>query len=117
MQPSFFIYFIEALSKIQIQNQTFYFSDIESDVIIRVPRHCFFVGYPCATDSKQVGTKFTLFKPLRKMHEYEYNIERGIEIEKDIYDSINYPDFSSQAVGIALSGILLSLLYKLFALE
>lgn len=136
----YFLLFIEfVISKIHFINQSFFFSEIETDENIIVPKHCFIVGYPCAKNSSFTGGKFTLFKPLRKMHEYEYDIERGIELlslenlslnsstvntskelenvkslDDRVLDSITYPDFSSQAVGIAIGCILLSLQYKLF---
>ena len=134
------ILFSLVFSKIQIQNQSFYFSEILTDEELYVPKHCFIVGYPCLEKSilknykQEINTignennfvnKFILFKPIRKMYEYEYDIERGIELTSSnkqfknlddrVLDSINYPDFSSQAVGIAIGGILLALLFKLFS--
>lgn len=58
------------------------------------------------------------------MNEYEDDIERGIFIDfrkigdstrtECIRDISNYPDFSAQLLGIALSGLLYSIVFKLF---
>lgn len=122
MNLNLFILIGFSISKLVIKNQSFYFSDIETEEPIDVPNHCFILGFPCAKDSSTLKS-FTLFKPVRKMHEYAYDIERGLELASDydnislddrVLDSIAYPDLSSQAVGMAMGGILLALLFKLF---
>lgn len=129
-----FTYFITLLNficcKITLTNQTMYSTDVITSKSLIVPPHCFISGFPCAINSCDVGNKFTLLKPLRKMHEYPYDIEKGIElkyiegknkrdnnanINDKVYDCIAHPDFSTQALGIALGGILMSSLYKFFA--
>lgn len=115
-----FIFLLAVISaKITYINQSLLLSEIETDFPIKVPFFCFILGYPCATDSKLAGRRFTLYKPLRKMVEYEFDIERGIVLQEletslESRDSIAYPDFSTQALGIGLGAILLTCLYKLF---
>jgi hypothetical protein len=129
-----FFFHLLLINSISITKQSFYYSDItvlgnttslddttilDSGVVI--PPHCYVLGLPShskITFSKK-NSVFTLYKPLRKMHEYEYDIERGIKLNRlngksNTIDSIAYPDFSTQAVGMAMGGIIATLLFKLF---
>lgn len=109
-----FVYFLCISAKIILTNQSNYFTNVEADELIRIPKHCYVLGHPSAEDSANLNGKFVLFKPIRKMHEYEYNIERGIPLDKHTNDSVALPDFSTQAVSIGIWAVFLSLLYRIF---
>jgi hypothetical protein len=84
---------------------------------IKIPKYCIVLNASISEHPRYFGSSFKIIKPMRKMHEYEDYIERGIIIEVDneeIRDIHNYPDFSAQLMGIALSGFLYSILFKLF---
>ncbi|ELA41744.1 uncharacterized protein VICG_01248 [Vittaforma corneae ATCC 50505] len=113
-----------AFSKPSIVSQSSYSSTILTDVKswITIPAHCIVLGAEKSDHPRYFGRKFKIIKPPRKMHEYEDDIERGIEIGvRDgngniqlIRDISSYPDFSAQLMGIAISGLLYSLMFKLF---
>lgn len=119
--------FITALftifSKPSIINQSPYSSTILADGTswITVPLYCIVFGAEKSDHPRYYGRKFEIIKPPRKMHEYEDDIERGIEISVEddgcvtiLRDISSYPDFSAQLMGIAFSGLLYSLMFKMF---
>lgn len=105
-------------ARIWIESQTPSSSVVCSDrpAWIHVPEHCRVKNYILAAHPHYLIRKATVLKPLRKAFEYEYDIERGIWIGGDLkmQDLSNYPDFSAQALGIGLGGLLIAVLFKLF---
>lgn len=113
-----FFFVCLAIARIWIESQTPFSSTVCSDTPawIQVPVHCRVKDYILASHPRYLVESATVFKPLRKMFEYEYDIERGIWIEGDtrIQDLSNYPDFSAQTLGVGLGGLLIAVLFKLF---
>ncbi|KAM0680552.1 hypothetical protein GINT2_001240 [Glugoides intestinalis] len=95
---------------------------LDRNGFISVPKHCIVLGAHISNHPRYFGSKFIVIKPTRKLHEYEDDIERGIFIKEEVHaeydcfvrDMYNYPDFSTQIVGVSISGALLFLLFKLF---
>jgi len=104
-----------ALSKAIVTDQSMFSSTISYSTKkwVSSPPHCFILGAETSAHPLYYGSRFQLIKPLRKMYEYESDIERGVLIG-GVRDISNYPDFSSQLLGMAMSGILTSVLFKLF---
>lgn len=107
--------------KLSILDQTMYHSTLISTekCWITVPKSFLVISSPLIkSNNSYFGDRFILIKPLRKMYEYEDDIERGIDIiindDITIKDISNYPDFSAQLIGIALTGFLYSIMFKLF---
>lgn len=48
------------------------------------------------------------------MYEYGWDVDRGILLSERVRDVCTYPDFSAQALGVAISGIIMTILFKLF---
>lgn len=95
---------------------------LDRDGFITVPEQCIVLNAHSSRHPEYFGSEFIVIKPMRKIYEYEDDIERGILINEglspsytgSIRDMYNYPDFSTQIIGISVSGALLSLLFKLF---
>lgn len=110
-----FLLAITALSKPTIINQTMFRSTViyTTEQWVTAPPHCLILGAKISAHPLYYGSRFELIKPLRKMHEYENDIERGVLIG-GVRDVSNYPDFSSQILGMAMPGLLVSVMFKLF---
>lgn len=106
------------MARIWIENQTPFCSTVASDhpTWIQVPKYCRVRNCILGSHPHYLVERAVIFKPLRKMFEYEYDIEKGILIEgcEKLLDLSNYPDFSAQTLGIGLGGLLVAVLFKLF---
>lgn len=115
----YFVFICQAVARIWIESQAPFCSTVASDqpTWIQVPSHCRVRGHIFGSHPHYLVERAVVFKPLRKMFEYEYDVERGILIggSEKILDLSNYPDFSTQTLGIGLGGLLVAVLFKLFA--
>lgn len=110
-----FLLLVGVFSKPVIVNQSMYSSTLlyNTEQWITAPSHCIIVGAEKVAYPLYYGKRFKLIKPLRKMYEYESDIERGVLID-GVRDISNYPDFSAQIMFTAVSGMLWPLMFKLF---
>jgi len=123
-----FLFVCIVLGKLTISNQTPFSSEIttDQDTWIKLPEYCHVRFNNTVKEASSfvdgkfyLTSKVTIYKPTRKMFEYEYDIEKGIKIYNSenefITDSSNYPDFSAQIIGVTIPGFLIALLFKFYA--
>lgn len=116
----------KALLCLKIVEQSPFTSIIRTDapVFIEIPKFCHlsfnlekYLFFYTEENKKYffLLKEVRLFKPLRKMFEYESGIERGIKINPGQFkDKILYPDFSTQMLFVSLSGLMISMVFRFF---
>lgn len=107
-----------------IDRQTLHSSRIRfsQETTITVPDFVYVSGYVANMHPSYIVREATIHKPVRKLHEYEYDAERGIHyvVHGDggdsyiLTDSVATGDFSACYLGIATCGVFLAVLFKLF---
>lgn len=116
-----FLFLLLTLCQLTIKKQTGYYSVICSDncTWFEIPKYCH-VG--SEKTYKVNGSEYiylnrsvALYKPLRKIFEYDGYYNEGILINSEgLMDKITYPDLSTQMLCISITGALTSLVFKLY---